>query len=98
MPSKSKSRKVAGPSNSERFLRILALLALAAVFALSGLGLVQQNQNANANASLSPTAASGSPTALTFPTVPSGGTVLTPDRTYFHPSGVFSVPHIVGWE
>jgi len=98
MPPKSKRRKAAGPSRSETLLRILALLALAAVFALSGLGLVQNNQNANANPSVSPTPGAGSATPLTFPTVPPGGTVLTLDRTYFHPSALFSIPHIVGWD
>ncbi|MHB8629699.1 MAG: hypothetical protein ACYDBJ_25060 [Aggregatilineales bacterium] len=96
MPPKSKSRKVAGPSNSERLLRILALLALVAVFALSGLGIARQNQNANA--SISPTPGVSSPTPNTFPTVPPGGTILTLDRTYFQPSALFSVPHIVGWD
>ena len=37
-------------------------------------------------------------TPVAFPTVPPGGTVLTLDGTYFQPSALFSIPHIIGWE
>ncbi len=94
MPSKTKKRSP-GASASEKFLRILALVALVAIFALSGLQ-IAQNQSTTA-ANTTPTA-NGSPTALTFPTVPSGGTPLVLDKTYFHPSLMFSIPHILGWD
>ena len=97
MPSKSSRRaQPAQASPTERFLRIVALLGLVAVFALSGLlGVTRQNTAASGASS---TPGIGSPTPLVFPTVPSTGTLLTLDKTYIHPSALFSVPHIVGWD
>lgn len=37
------------------------------------------------------------PLALPLPTVPPGGTPVIVTGTYFHPSGVFSLPEIEGW-
>lgn len=37
-------------------------------------------------------------TPVIFPTVPQGGTVLTPESTFFHPSGLISTPKLVGYE
>ena len=96
MPSKSSRReKPSQASPTERLLRIIALLGLVTVFALSGLlGITRQTTTPG----VSPTPGIGSPTPLTFPTVPSTGTVLTLDQTYIHPSALFSVPHIVSWD
>jgi|GEM_PF-1129369 len=99
MPSTKRSRYAAPPvsttSNSERALRITALLGLVAIFALSGL---QLQRGDTSTTGITPTAANGSPTALIFPTVAAGGAVLVRDYTYFHPSAVFSAPHLLGWD
>ena len=36
--------------------------------------------------------------AVVFPTVPPGGMTLTAATTYFHPSGVISLPYLLGWD
>ncbi len=100
MPPIRKTRGTPSPtrSNGERALRIAALLFLVAIFAVSGLQLNNSSSTTVNGTSLAPTAAPGSPTALTFPTVAPNGTALVPDYTYFHSSGAFSIPHLVGWD
>jgi hypothetical protein len=43
------------------------------------------------------TASPAVPTVV-FPTVPAGGTVVMPSGTYLHPSGLFSIPRLLGWD
>ncbi len=42
--------------------------------------------------------ATATPRPAAFPTVPPGGTPITNDYTYFHPTGLFSIPHFVGFD
>ncbi len=76
-------------------LRIVGLLLVIGAM----LGGIFVSTIGNQSVALTPTD-SGSPTApgVIFPAVPSGGTQLIPDYTYFHPSGFTSLPHFVGWD
>jgi hypothetical protein len=73
--------------------RILTLL-LVIVFVL---GLVVVSPGLN-NPSNTPTPGTPTIPAVVFPTVAPGGTQITADYTYFHSSGLFSLPHLVGWD
>lgn len=98
MPSKTNARrkKSTQASPAERVLRVIALLGLVAVFALSGL--LGISRTATTGSNLSPTPGVGSPTPLVFPTVSSAGTPIIADYTYIHPSALFSIAHLVGWD
>lgn len=97
MPSTKRKRDATPQLSGERFLRIIALLVLAAIFAVGGLGLGNPNRNVTGS-DIPPTPGPGSPTALIFPTVPPGGVTVVPDRTYFHSTALFSMPHLLGWD
>ncbi|HVO41092.1 MAG TPA: hypothetical protein VMT34_00640 [Aggregatilineales bacterium] len=77
----------------------LGLLALILLMAggglLSATGGLNNGTTPAASGSTTPTAPPA-PTVV-FPTVPSGGTVVIPDGLYIHPSGLFSLPHLLGW-
>jgi hypothetical protein len=77
----------------QQLWRILTLV-LVVVFVLGGLALAPGISNP------SNTLTPGTPTtpAVVFPAVPPGGTHITADYTYFHSSGLFSLPHLVGWD
>lgn len=97
MPSTKRKRDAAPELSGQRMLRIIALLVLASIFAVGGLGLGNPGTNSSAT-NVAPTPGVGSPTALVFPTVPPGGFTVVPDRTYFHSSAVFSMPHLLNWD
>ena len=72
----------------------IVTLALVVVFVMGGV--VLSPGIGNQSGALTP----GTPTipAAVFPDVPPGGTPITADYTYFHSSGLFSLPHLVGWD
>ncbi len=96
MPSTKRKRDATPEMTSQRILRIIALLVLVAIFAVGGLGLGSPRTTTGSD--VSPTPGLGSPTALIFPTIAPGGNVIVPDRTYFHSSAIFSMPHLQGWD
>ena len=72
---------------SEQILRLVGVIIIAGLLALGGLGLGSGNQNG-----VQPTPGTGTGTPFVFPAVPAGGTVLVADRTYFHGTGLYSIP------
>ncbi len=97
MPPIRKSTRSAPDKTGQRALRIIALLFFVAIFGLSGLQLSRPNTTPGST-DVAATPLPGSPTAITFPPVPAGGTVLTADYTYVHPSAIFSITHLQGWD
>jgi hypothetical protein len=81
--------------NSPNGLVRLFTLVLIVVMLLAG---VASFPNGLTGQTLTPTISSGSvvPT-VQFPEVPPGGTTVISDYTYFHPSGLISLPHLEGW-
>lgn len=73
-----------------RWLRIAGVFLFVALFALSALPL---NQFTDPTSSLgtTPEAAQG------LPAVPAGGTPVRLGQTYYHPTGLFSVPGVETW-
>lgn len=91
---KKRKRSQSGWSG-EQVIRLLGVAGIILLLVLGGLGIGSQNAQ---NAAISPTPGPGTPTAVTFPDVPLDGTPLVEDKTYFHPTGLFSVPHFVGFD
>ncbi|MEP7286271.1 MAG: hypothetical protein ABI947_10940 [Chloroflexota bacterium] len=76
--------------------RIFTLLIIVALL-LAGLASVGTNITSNNPTPTSGNTNPGVPT-VTFPDVPSGGTPVISDYTFFQSSGVFSLPHLEGWD
>jgi hypothetical protein len=96
MTIKKKKRSSDSVFDGQRLLQLAALGILVTIFAIGGLGLGSPNTNTTTAAT--PTVGNGSPTAMVFPTVAPGGSVLTPDRTFFHSTGLYSLPHFAGFD
>jgi hypothetical protein len=73
--------------------RIFTLLIIL-VLVLGGLASIPQTAQQN----LTPSPTTVSIPTVVFPVVPEGGTPVNSDYTYFHPSGVISIPHLLGWD
>jgi hypothetical protein len=91
MSQASRSSKKRRRDPRQAILAIGAIL-FAAIFALSGL---QAFTPTDTLATITPTF---DPLAQPFPTVPPEGTAVTQTGVYFHPSGLFSLPQIEGWD
>ncbi len=81
----------------EQVLRVAGVAVIVFLFVVGGLGL-SNNSTQGMQTPLGATPLPGSATPVTFPQVPLGGTPLIADRTYFHPTGLFSVPHFRDFE
>ncbi len=71
--------------------------ALVLIFFFVFAGLLTQTPQNSGNVAPSPTI-NLTPASVVFPTVPPGGTSVVSDYTYFHTSGLMSLPHLVGWD
>jgi hypothetical protein len=87
-PSRSSKKRRRDPRQAA--LAVGAIL-FAVIFALSGL---QAFTPLDTLGTIVPTL---DPLARPFPTVPPEGIALTQTGTYFHPSGLFSLPQLEGW-
>lgn len=76
----------------QRSLRVAGVALFVAMFALAGL--VPTIQNPPPPTDALPTAAAGN----IFPEVPAGGVPINVEGFYMHPSGLYSLPKISGWE
>lgn len=72
--------------------------ALILIFVFVFAGVLTANNTANNSQSFTPTVDRLQPPTVVFPAVPPGGTSVVADYTYFHSSGLMSLPHIVGWD
>jgi hypothetical protein len=86
------SRKKAQPDTSLNLKRIGALL-LIVVFVMAGvISITPQNTAQNFTPTEPPIG------GVVFPTVPPGGVLIVADYTYFHSSGLISLPYIHDWD
>jgi hypothetical protein len=94
MSFKTRKRRSASQGISvEQVLRVLGVAVIVFLFVVGGLGLSNNSTlGLTATPGLGATPLPGSPTPITFPQVPLGGTPLIAERTYFHPTGLFSIP------
>jgi hypothetical protein len=75
-------------------LKRIGALVLIFFFVFASL-LTQTAQNSN----IPPTPTINlTPASVVFPPVPEGGTSVVADYSYFHSSGLMSLPHLVGWD
>jgi len=78
-------------------MRVLAVLLTVIILVTAVYGLT----GTQTTVAVTPTASALTPTTVpvvVFPTVPPGGTTLTAAYTYFHPSGLLSLPYLLGWD
>src|SRR5258707_6284078 len=91
----AKRRRRSSTSTTSQRLAGLLAVVMALVLGLAALAGLQSNIiQTPATATLNPL----TPTTIPFPTVPEGGTLLVADHTYIQPTGLLTVPHILGWE
>jgi hypothetical protein len=74
---------------------MLGVAGIILILLLGGLGIGAQNSQ---TAVVSQTPGPGTAAPIVFPAVPEGGTPLVEDRTFFHSTGLYSIPHFVGFE
>lgn len=87
-----KNRSTSRGVGIEQVARLVGVGVIVFLFVVGGLGL-SNNSTQNTPTPIGATPLPGSPTPVNFPQVPLGGTPLIEDRTYFHPTGLFSLPH-----
>ncbi len=78
-------------------IRRAGALLIVIIFVL-GAVVSTNNFSNNQQAANTPTLANPGVPTVAFPTVPAGGNPVVADYTYFQSSGLFSLPHLVGWD
>jgi len=93
----TKRRRPRELSVFQQVLRAGAVFGIIALLLLSSLPQVLQNTT-TVNTGPTPTLIDTSTAAQAFPTVPPGGTPIVVNGTFFHPTGLFSVVQVTGWD
>jgi hypothetical protein len=83
-------------SRKQRNALLYRVGALILIFVFVFAGVLTANNTTTVTAT--PTVDRLQPPTIVFPTVPPGGTSVVADYTYFHSSGLMSLPHLVGWD
>ncbi len=83
-------------NRKQRDLLIKRVGALVLIFIFVFAGIITSQTNTGQQNQ--PTPSLQLTAGVIFPTVPAGGTSVISDHTYFHSSGVISLPHLVGWD